>query len=128
VRYITNQPELGVKRLFGELAGSTVNEGSQAGWAKLGANVPLGQKAALRVAGYYNRLAGYIDAVQPDLSVNEDVNTGYRSGVRAANRLYAFSASVSRSARNASSPTRSSASTPWRSLGQRDTWWRARAA
>jgi iron complex outermembrane receptor protein len=84
VRYITNQPELGVKRIFGELGGSTVGEGNQGGTAKLGVNAPLGRKAALRVAGYYNRLAGYIDAVQPDLSVDEDVNTGYRSGVRAA--------------------------------------------
>ena len=29
-------------------------------------------------------IGGYIDAVQPDLSVNEDVNTGDRTGVRAA--------------------------------------------
>jgi iron complex outermembrane receptor protein len=84
VRYITKQPELGVQRWFGEIGGSTLSEGSQGGVAKLGFNAPLGQKAALRVAGYYNALAGYIDAVQPGLTVDEDVNTGYRSGVRAA--------------------------------------------
>ena len=38
---------------------------------------------------YYNRIAGYIDAVQPDLSVNEDVNTGDRTGVRAARQVRA---------------------------------------
>ena len=38
------------------------------GDAKLGANLPLGEKAALRVAGYYNRIAGFMDAVQPDLT------------------------------------------------------------
>jgi iron complex outermembrane recepter protein len=87
VRYISNQPEIGVKKVFGELTGSTVDGGNQGGNIKLGFNAPLGDKAALRVAGYYNRLAGYMDAVQPDLSVSEDVNTGDRAGVRAAVRI-----------------------------------------
>jgi iron complex outermembrane receptor protein len=84
VRYITNQPELGVKKWFGEVGGSTIHDGNQGGNAKLGVNAPLGDTAALRVAGYYNRIGGYMDAVQPNLSVKEDVNTGYRTGVRAA--------------------------------------------
>jgi iron complex outermembrane recepter protein len=87
VRYISNPPELNVTRGFGELTGSTVTGGSLGGNAKLGFNVPLGRTAALRVAAYYNRLAGYIDAVQPDRSVKEDVNTGDRIGVRAAVRI-----------------------------------------
>ena len=33
---------------------------------------------------YYNRIAGFIDAVQPDLSVDDNVNDGFRSGFRAA--------------------------------------------
>ena len=41
-------------------------------------------RAALRVASYYTRLAGYMDAVQPDLTVEENVNDGFRTGVRAA--------------------------------------------
>ena len=84
VRYITNQPELGVKEAFGEFGGYTLSGGNQGGSARLGFNLPVGEKAALRVAGYYNRMAGYIDAVQPNLSVDENVNTGYRTGVRAA--------------------------------------------
>jgi iron complex outermembrane recepter protein len=84
VRYITNQPEMGVTRVFGELGGYTVNDGNLAGNVKLGVNAPLGETAALRVAGYHNGLGAYIDAVQPGLSVDEDVNTGYRSGVRVA--------------------------------------------
>jgi iron complex outermembrane receptor protein len=84
VRYITNQPELGVTKWFAELGANTLSGGSQGGSAKLGTNAPLGDKAALRAAGYYNRLAGFIDAVQPNLSLDEDVNTGYRAGVRAA--------------------------------------------
>lgn len=87
VRYITHQPELGATRFFGELEGSSIDGGNQGGNVKLGLNAPLGGKAALRVAAYYNRFAGYMDAVQPDLSVDEDVNTGDRFGVRAALRF-----------------------------------------
>jgi iron complex outermembrane recepter protein len=84
VRYITNPPELGATRFFGELTGSTLSEGDQGGSVKAGVNAALGERAALRIVGYYDRLAGWMDAVQPDLSVNEDVNTGDRTGVRAA--------------------------------------------
>jgi len=84
VRYITNQPQIGASKWFAEFGGYTIDGGNQGGSAKLGFNAPLGDKAALRVAGYYNRLGGYIDAVQPNLSVDEDVNTGYRTGGRVA--------------------------------------------
>jgi iron complex outermembrane receptor protein len=87
VRYITNQPELGSTRWFGEFGGNTIDGGSAGGNVKLGFNAPLGTKAAARVVGYYTRIAGYMDAVQPDLSVDEDVNTGNRAGVRASLRL-----------------------------------------
>jgi iron complex outermembrane receptor protein len=87
VRYISNQPEIGVTKWFGGFGGSKVSGGSFGGDAKLGFNLPLGDTAALRVASYYNRLAGYIDAVQPDLSVKKDVNTGDRTGVRAAIKI-----------------------------------------
>ncbi len=89
VRYITNQPEIGATRYFGELVASSVSGGSFGGDAKLGFNLPLGDKAALRVTSYFNHLPGYIDAVQPNLSVNEDVNDGTRTGVRAAIKLAA---------------------------------------
>jgi iron complex outermembrane recepter protein len=84
VRYITNQPQLGVTTSLTKLGASVVAGGSAGGNAKLGFNVPLGSKAALRVASYYTRLPGYIDAVQPDLTVKENVNDGFRTGVRAA--------------------------------------------
>ena len=87
VRYISNAPELGVKKFFGELSGNTIDGGSQGGDAKLGFNLPLGQKAAARVAAYFNHMGGYMDAVQPNLSVNEDVNSGDRKGVRAAVKI-----------------------------------------
>jgi iron complex outermembrane receptor protein len=87
VRYISNQPVPGVTRWFGELGASSIDGGNQGGNVKLGVNAPLGDSAALRVSAYYNRLAGYMDAVQPDHSVKEDVNTGDRFGVRAAVRI-----------------------------------------
>lgn len=87
VRYISNQPELGVASVFGEGSGSAMDGGSPGGEIKLGTNVPLGDKAAGRIAGYYNRMGGYMDAVQPGLSVKENINTSDRSGVRAALRM-----------------------------------------
>lgn len=87
VRYISNQPELGVSSTFGEVGGTWIDGGAPGSNAKLGFNVPLGEKAAFRVVGYGNRLGGYMDAVQPNFKVNEDVNGGDRTGVRAALRL-----------------------------------------
>jgi iron complex outermembrane receptor protein len=84
VRYITNQPELGLKKAFAEFGGSTIDGGGQGGNLKLGFNAPLGGTAAVRAVGYYNRIAGYLDAVRPDLSVDEDVNGGNRYGGRVA--------------------------------------------
>jgi iron complex outermembrane recepter protein len=87
IRYITNQPEIGVTRWFGELGAYTITDGNLGGSAKLGVNAPLGDKAAFRAAGYFNRLGGWIDAVTPDLSIDEDVNTGTRAGGRASVRF-----------------------------------------
>ncbi|MGQ0714172.1 MAG: TonB-dependent receptor [Gemmatimonadaceae bacterium] len=87
VRYITNQPELGVRSTFGELGGSWIDGGNGGANVKVGTNVPLGDRAAARIAVYHNQIAGYMDAVQPDFSVDENVNTGSRTGVRAAVRF-----------------------------------------
>ena len=84
VRYISNQPEIGVSKWFAEFGGNSLSGGAFGGNAKLGGNVKMGEKAAMRIAAYYSRIAGYIDAVQPNLSVKEDVNGGDRAGVRVA--------------------------------------------
>jgi iron complex outermembrane receptor protein len=84
VRYITNQPELGLTKVFGELSGAAMTHGNQSGTAKAGFNVPLGDRAAFRTALWYDHVGGYIDATQPDLSVKRAVNGGDRVGVRAA--------------------------------------------
>src|SRR5437763_1481843 len=84
VRYISNQPQLGTNSTFGEAEINAIDGGAPGNNAKLGFNVPLGDKAAFRVAGYSNRLGGWMDAVQPNLTVNHAVNGGERSGVRVA--------------------------------------------
>ena len=87
VRYITNPPELNVTKAFAELSLSGVSDGNAGLNGKFGFNLPLGDKAALRVASYYDRIPGFVDAVQPDFSVRDNVNDGFRSGFRAAARI-----------------------------------------
>ncbi len=82
VRYITNQPKLGISESIGELTAETINDGGTGGSAKFATNVPIGKTTASRIVAYYTRYGGYIDAVQPNLSVNKDVNHGYRAGSR----------------------------------------------
>ena len=84
VRYITAQPELGKTGGAVELGFNGVDGGGVGGNAKVAFNAPLGDRAAFRIATYYTRMPGYMEAVQPDLSVKEDVNDGYRTGLRLA--------------------------------------------
>lgn len=87
VRYITNQPELGISTSFAEFGLSSIDGGDMGYNAKVAVNAPMGEKAAFRLTAYYNELPGWIDAVQPGLSVNEDVNSSNRTGVRLAMRF-----------------------------------------
>jgi len=87
VRYISNQPELGLRSVFGEGTATGMTGGSAGGSVKLGANVPLGERAAGRVAAYHNSFGGYMDAVQPGARIRENLNSGTRTGVRAAVQL-----------------------------------------
>jgi iron complex outermembrane recepter protein len=87
VRYISNQPELHVRDNFVETGASWIAGGAAGSTAKLGFNVPLGDKTAARVVGYSNQLGGFMDALQPSLRVDKNVNGGSRSGARAAFRL-----------------------------------------
>ena len=84
VRYITNQPKIGISESVGEFTGDTISHGGVGGGAKFATNVPIGSMAAARIVGYYTRYGGYINAVQPNLSVKKDVNKGYRAGTRLA--------------------------------------------
>src|SRR6266576_127096 len=87
VRYISNQPEIGVSSTFGEVGMNLIDGGDPGSVAKLGFNAPLGDKAAFRVVGYSTRTGGFMDAVQPTLSVSNAVNGNGRAGMRAALRL-----------------------------------------
>src|SRR3954468_10864351 len=78
VRYITNQPD--PKAFSGaiEATVSKVQGGDAGGSLKFAINSPFGPTSATRIVGYYTRYGGYIDAVQPSLTVNKNVNDGYR--------------------------------------------------
>ncbi len=82
LRYITAQPRLDRTEGAAEVD-LREGTGSDFGGAVRGAyNIPLGENLALRMVGYYEELAGFIDAVQPDGSVREDVNGGDKRGAR----------------------------------------------
>ncbi len=87
IRYITNQPKLG--EFSGVVEGNlnTVTDGEIGGHGKGAVNIPLGDKAALRIVGYYTEYGGFIDALREGGSIDEDVNSGSRAGVRVALRL-----------------------------------------
>ena len=82
VRYITNQPKIGVSESVGEFTVESISGGGVGGSAKFATNVPMGTTNAARIVGYYTRYGGFIDAVQPNLSVKKDYNNGYRAGAR----------------------------------------------
>lgn len=81
IRYITNQPKLGVTEGTVEANVNTVTDGGTGGHIKGAVNVPLGDKAALRAVGYFTQYAGFIDALGID---EENVNDGNRFGGRLA--------------------------------------------
>ena len=87
VRYITNQPVLGVTEGAGELGFSSLGGGGLGNNAKFAVNVPLGPAAAARVTAYNTAVGGFIDAVQPDLRVKQNFDSGRRTGVRVALRV-----------------------------------------
>lgn len=87
IRYITNQPRIGVTEAVAEANINLVDEDDFGGHIKGAINVPLGAKAALRAVGYYTKYAGFIDALREGDDEKENVNDGYRAGGRLALRL-----------------------------------------
>ncbi len=88
VRYITNKPNVNETEFAMEAALTSIDSGSEGGNIRAMLNLPLIKgKAAIRAVGYYNHTPGYIDAVQPDLSINKDVNSADRYGGRLALEL-----------------------------------------
>ena len=82
VRYITNQPLLGVNEVKVEIDGNYLDEGSLGGHLKTALNVPLGEDAAVRLVAYGTRYGGFIDARKEGGTVDENVNDGTRHGGR----------------------------------------------
>ncbi len=82
VRYISNQPKLGVSETIGEFTGSSISSKGAGGSGKVAVNMPVNDTTAMRFVGYYTRYGGYIDAVQPNLSVKKNANSGERTGAR----------------------------------------------
>ena len=82
VRYITNQPLLGVTEVKVETDGNYMDEGSFGGHLKTALNVPLGEDAAVRLVAYGTRYGGFIDAYKEGGAVDENVNDGRRRGGR----------------------------------------------
>ncbi len=84
VRYITNQPQLGVNEVKVEVDGNYLDEGSAGGHLKTALNVPLGDDAAVRLVAYGTKYGGFIDAHKHNEgdAVDEDVNDGNRHGGR----------------------------------------------
>jgi iron complex outermembrane receptor protein len=82
IRYITNQPKIGdydgvVEGNFNVLQG-----GDTGGYLKGVVNLPLSDKAALRVVGYDTEYAGFVDALGEGGTRKNNVNDGYRRGGR----------------------------------------------
>ncbi|HJS10977.1 TonB-dependent receptor [Sphingopyxis sp.] len=82
IRYITNQPKLGVTEGSVEANLNLVDGDDFGGHLKGAVNVPMGDKAAVRAVGYYTRYGGFINAIGP--AGKEDVNSGERYGGRIA--------------------------------------------
>lgn len=85
IRYITNQPEIGVSEGQVE-ANVNLVDGDDIGWHLKGAiNIPVGSNAALRAVGYYTQYGGFIDALGP--GGGQNINGGERYGGRVAFRV-----------------------------------------
>ena len=82
LRYITNQPRLGVVEGLAEGNLNLVDGDDIGGHLKGAVNVPLGDTAAIRAVAYFTRFGGFIDALREGGGVDEDVNDGTRVGGR----------------------------------------------
>jgi len=82
VRYITAQPQIDLLEGAAELSLNDGTDSEFGGSIKGMVNLPVGNSAALRIVGYYNELAGFIDGFIPGNGVDDDVNGGKKTGGR----------------------------------------------
>src|SRR5687767_43597 len=76
LRYITNQPRLDVMEGQVESNVNTLAESDLGYHLKGAVNIPLGETAAVRAVGYYQKYPGFIDALGP--AGGKNVNDGTR--------------------------------------------------
>ena len=81
LKYVTNAPDPSKFAAAAQVGGEDYAHGEGGGSGKGMVNLPIGDRAAFRLSGYYSTLPGYID--DPSLGL-KDLNHGYRDGVRAA--------------------------------------------
>jgi iron complex outermembrane receptor protein len=84
IRYITNQPKIGVYEGVVEANANVVDESDAGGYVKGAVNVPFSDKMALRAVGYYTQYAGFVDALGEGGTRKKNVNDGRRAGGRVA--------------------------------------------
>lgn len=83
IRYITNQPNLDTFEGVIEGDINIIDGGGTGGYVKGAVNMPFAEgKSALRVVGYRTEYGGYIDALREGGGVDENVNSGNRTGGR----------------------------------------------
>jgi len=89
LRYITAQPRMGEFEGSVEVSVHDASGGEIGGALKGAVNLPLGDKAALRLVGYRDELAGFVDSLYPGRGRNENVDGGSKTGGRIALTLQA---------------------------------------
>lgn len=87
IRYITNQPNLEEVEGSVEVNLNTITDGEEGGHLKGMINLPLGDRAALRMVGYATEYGGFIDALGENGQKEDDVNSGSNRGARIALRF-----------------------------------------
>src|ERR1700734_1924488 len=81
LKFVSTAPVLGTFSGAAEVTGESVSHGGDGGAVRAVVNLPIGDKLALRVSGYDQDVAGYID--DPSLG-KKDLNDGHKEGGRAA--------------------------------------------
>jgi iron complex outermembrane recepter protein len=81
LKYVTNAPDPSKFGAAAQVGGEDLAHGEAGGSGKGMINLPIGDRAAFRLSGYYEKTPGYID--DPSLGL-KDLNHGYRDGLRAA--------------------------------------------
>ncbi|ALL14779.1 TonB-dependent receptor [Caulobacter henricii] len=82
IRYITNQPKIGVQEGVIEANANMVDGDDTGGYVKGAINLPVSDKVAVRAVGYYTKYAGFIDARREGGGRKKNVNDGSRVGGR----------------------------------------------